>query len=98
GRVHGPPDTATRDRDLRQRGPGIEAPPSIPPEQERYRLFESVCAFLVNAARATPLVLVLDDLHWADKPSLLLLRHLVRRLGESPLLLLGPSRDLQPHP
>ncbi len=81
--------------ELLQRLPVIEPLPKIPPEQERYRLFESICAFLVNAARTTPLVLVLDDLHWADKPSLLLLRHLVRRLGESRLLLLGTYRDVE---
>jgi class 3 adenylate cyclase len=81
--------------DLAQRVPGIEAPAKVPPEQERYRLFEGVCTFLVNAARATPLVLVLDDLHWADKPSLLLLRHLVRRLGESRLVVFGTYRDVE---
>ncbi len=78
-----------------QRVTGIEAATKVPPEQERYRLFESVCTFLVSAAKATPLVLVLDDLHWADKPSLLLLRHLVRRLGESRLVVLGTYRDVE---
>src|SRR2546426_6670008 len=78
-----------------QRVTGIEAATKVPREQERYRLFESVCTFLVSAAKATPLVLVLDDLHWADKPSLLLLRHLVRRLGESRLVVLGTYRDVE---
>jgi eukaryotic-like serine/threonine-protein kinase len=81
--------------ELLQRMPGIEPPPKVPPEQERYRLFESICTFFVNAARATPLVLVLDDLHWADKPSLLLLRHLVRRLGDSRLVVFGTYRDIE---
>src|SRR5437867_4768230 len=81
--------------ELLQRVRSIEAAPTIPPEQERYRLFESVCAFLVNAAKATPLVLVLDDLHWGDKPSLLLLRHLVRRLGDSRLVVLVTYRDVE---
>ena len=41
------------------------------------------------------MVLVLDDLHWADKPSLLLLRHLVRRLGDSRLVVFGTYRDVE---
>ncbi|MFN8557062.1 MAG: AAA family ATPase [Dehalococcoidia bacterium] len=44
----------------------------------RYRLFDAVAGFLASAAGAAPLVLVLDDLHWADTPSLLLLRFLAR--------------------
>src|SRR5262249_9886373 len=40
-------------------------------------------------------VVVLDDLHWADKPSLLLLRHLVRRLGDSRLVVFGTYRDVE---
>jgi class 3 adenylate cyclase len=63
-------------------------------EQERYRLFESVSAFLVNAAAHQPIMLVLDDVHWADKPSLLLLQHLARRLSTSRLLIVGTYRDV----
>ena len=50
-------------------------------DAERLRLFEGVTTFLRNAARRQPLVLVLDDLHWADKPTLLLLQHLARELS-----------------
>jgi hypothetical protein len=49
----------------------IPEPGRAEPEEERYRLFESVCVFFVNAARIKPIVLVLDDIHWADRPSLL---------------------------
>src|SRR5262249_2134867 len=72
------------------------APPAgqPPPEQERHRLFESITTLLVNAAADTPLVLMLDDLHWADRPALLLLRHLLRRLGEARLVILGTYRDV----
>lgn len=81
--------------DLRERLPGLAPPPSISPEHERYRLFEIVCEFLSALARGTEsrgLLLALDDLHWADTPALLLLRHLARRIAEVPLLVVGAYR------
>jgi class 3 adenylate cyclase len=74
--------------------PDAPAAPTLEPEQERFRLFDSVSSFLINASRSTPLLIVLEDLHWADKPSLLLLQHLARRLGDCRLLLLGTYRDV----
>jgi predicted ATPase len=69
--------------------PGIPAASRPSGDEERYRLFESVSAFLINASRANPIVLLLDDLHWADAPSLRLLQHLSRRLADSRLLVVG---------
>jgi class 3 adenylate cyclase/DNA polymerase III delta prime subunit len=71
------------------------------PEQERFHLFEAVCAVLAEAAHLRPLVLFLDDLHWADPSSLLLLRHLARAAPSAPLLVLGtyrPSEVDEQHP
>ncbi len=71
------------------------------PEQERFHLFEAVCAVLAEAAHLRPLVLFLDDLHWADPSSLLLLRHLARAAQAAPLLVLGtyrPSEVGEEHP
>ena len=59
------------------------------------RLFDSVAAFLINASRANPIMLLLDDLHWADKPSLLLLQHLARRFKGSRLIVVGTYRDVE---
>jgi tetratricopeptide (TPR) repeat protein len=72
-------------------------PPPDPgsPEEARFRLFESITSFLKNAAQSQLLVLVLDDLQWADKSSLLLLQFLARQLGESHLLVVGCYRDLE---
>ena len=53
-------------------------------------------AFLKRVAAARPLVLVLDDLHAADEPSLLLLQFVARELGESRLLIVGAYRDVDP--
>ena len=65
-----------------------DLPPAPPLESEgaRFRLFDSMTAFLKSVAAARPLVLVLDDLHAADEPSLLLLQFVARELGESRLL------------
>jgi class 3 adenylate cyclase len=64
-------------------------------EEARFRLFDSVTSLLLAAARDRPIVIVLDDLHWADEPSLLLLRFAARELGSSGLLILGTYRDVE---
>ena len=71
----------------------LKPPPSLEPEAARFRLFDSISTFLKNAARNQPLMLVLDDLQWADQSSLRFLEFLARELGESRLLLAGCYRD-----
>ncbi len=63
------------------------------PETERYRLFDAVTSWLARIASGAPVLLVLDDLHWAAKPTLLMLRHLTRTEWSGPLLLLATYRD-----
>ncbi|KLO28530.1 hypothetical protein ABW16_12645 [Mycolicibacter heraklionensis] len=58
--------------------PDLSAPPRADPDTERYALFDAVVALLELASARAPVVLILDDLHWAAKPTLLLLRHLLR--------------------
>jgi len=91
----GAADVAKLVSEIRQRIPDLPEAPQGEPEQERFRLFESVTSFLVAASIATPLVLLLDDLHWADKPSLLLLQHLARKVPASRLIILGTYRDIE---
>ncbi|MCU1448319.1 MAG: ATPase, partial [Acidimicrobiales bacterium] len=62
-------------------------------ESDRYRLFEAVADLFAGIATDAPILLLLDDLHWADRPSLQLLQHLVRRTHEVPLLIVGTYRD-----
>ena len=62
---------------------------------QRHRLFEAVADALGRIARERPLVAVLDDLHWADPPTLLLLRFLVRSPSAPPMLLIGTYRDTE---
>jgi predicted ATPase len=80
--------------EVREKLPGLEPPPTLEPEQARFRLFDSITSFLRNAAQSQPLVLILDDLQWADTSSLLLLQFLTRQLGGSRLLVLGCYRDV----
>ncbi len=62
-------------------------------ETERFLLFEAVAGLLAAASQESPIVLVLDDLHWAGAPELLLLKHLVRSAEPMRLLVIGTYRD-----
>ncbi|MEA2182421.1 MAG: hypothetical protein QOF69_1606, partial [Solirubrobacteraceae bacterium] len=62
---------------------------------ERYRLFDAVATVLAEVARTRPMLLILDDLHWADKATLLVLRQVIRSAGEAPMLVLGTYRDTE---
>jgi class 3 adenylate cyclase len=93
----GASDIAQVVSEVRQRLPGLPEPPPMEPEQARFRLFDSITTFLRNAAKTQALVLVLDDLHWADKSSLLLLQFLARELRGARLLVLGTYRDVDIH-
>ena len=73
----------------------IEVAETTETEQSRFRLFDSLAAFLGDASRSRPTVVVLDDLHWADEPSLHLLSFIARRLADTGLLLVGTYRDVE---
>src|SRR5262245_829264 len=75
--------------------PDLPAPPPLDSEQARFPRFDAITTFLVRAAQTRPLVLILDDIHWADKPSLLLLRFLAREIAESCLLVVATYRDVE---
>ena len=81
--------------EVQEKLPGLGPPPSLEPEQARFRLFDSITTFLKNVAQSQPLMLVLDDLHWADHSSLLLLEFLSQEIATSPLLILGTYRDVE---
>ena len=73
--------------------PDLPAPPPLEPEAARFRLFDSLAGFLRAAAARRPLLLVLDDLHWADVPSLALLRFMSRELEGTGPLVVGSYRQ-----
>ena len=64
----------------------------------RLRLFEAVSALLDAVAAGRPLLLVLDDLHWAERPTIRLLRHLAARPQGAPRMIVATCRDTEAHP
>ncbi|MGH8990178.1 MAG: ATP-binding protein, partial [Acidimicrobiia bacterium] len=73
-----------------------DLPPALrsDPDSERLRLFEAVAGWVAAAGEADgPVLLVVDDLQWAAKPTLLMLRHLIITTGTLPLLILATYRD-----
>jgi class 3 adenylate cyclase/tetratricopeptide (TPR) repeat protein len=91
----GASDVASLVSEVRQRLPDLPGSGRPEGDEARYHLLESVSTFLLNAAAVHPIVLVLDDLHWADAPSLRLLCHLARRLPDSRLLMVGTYREVE---
>jgi predicted ATPase len=91
----GAADIAQVVSEIKERLPDLSPPPPLEPEQARFRLFDSVTTFLKNASKLQPLVVILDDLHWADKPSLLLLQFLARELKDASILVIGAYRDME---
>jgi DNA-binding SARP family transcriptional activator len=90
------PDLAQLLPELRELLPGLPEPPSLDSEGARFRLFDAVASFLRATAETQPLLFVLDDLHAADEPSLLLLQFVARELASSCLLVVGAYRDVDP--
>ena len=81
--------------EVRQIISDLNPPPELDPEQARFRLFDSIATFFRAASQNRPLILFLEDLHWADRPSLLLLEFFVRQLAESRILVVGTYRDVE---
>ena len=91
----GAADIAEAIPEIRDKLPDLARPPALEPDQARFRLFDSFITFFKRAAQTQPLMLVLDDLHWADKDSLLLLEFLARQMEGSRLLVVGCYRDVE---
>jgi len=72
---------------------GLGRPAATDPDTERYQLFEAVEATLRRVAREVPIVLLLDDLHWAGHQTVSLVRHLARTGPVDGMLILGTFRD-----
>jgi hypothetical protein len=73
--------------------PSLDAPRRPAGAGARARLFGAVTDLLAAAAKERPVLLVLDDLQWADDDTLLLMRHLVRHAGDAALLVVAITRD-----
>ena len=85
---HGPL-LATLAPSLRQKARGIAAAHEVPADKIREQLFKAVHEFLSGVQGAKPLLILLDDLQWADEATVLLLRDLALRINSSRMFLLG---------
>ncbi len=82
---------------LRVRYPDIPPNPTLDPQAEQQRLYESAFSFFVRLANQAPLLLVLEDMHWADGGTLALVRSLARRFRQThtPVLILLTFREVE---
>jgi class 3 adenylate cyclase/pimeloyl-ACP methyl ester carboxylesterase len=62
-------------------------------DSERYRIFDAFVDVIAQICSSRPLILLLDDLHWADKDTFLLLWHIIRSTRQLPLLIIGTYRQ-----
>lgn len=86
-------DVATIAPGVARRLGSVPVRPPLDGEAERIRMFDGIASVLLGAAAAQPLVLFLDDLHWADAPSLLLLQFAARRIAQAPMMIVVTYRD-----
>ena len=76
---------------------GVTPSPPVAPEEDRYRLMQAVASTLRKAADAQPLLIVLEDLHNADRGTLDMLTQVARGLSGARLLVVGTYRDVEVH-
>lgn len=91
----GAPEVAKLHPGLRRQFPDLPPPLEMPPDAERAYLFDCFGQFIERASRQQPLLLVLEDLHWADESSLLLLQQLAPQLGRLPVLVVATYRNVE---
>ncbi|HUR14441.1 MAG TPA: AAA family ATPase [Mycobacteriales bacterium] len=89
------PEVARMVPELRRRFPDIPEPLDLPPEQQRRYFFNAVASFIKRASERFPLLLVLDDVHWADVPTLLLIEHMAEQMPGMRVLGVGTYRDVE---
>ncbi|NQW18023.1 MAG: AAA family ATPase [Chloroflexi bacterium] len=90
----GAADIATFSNEIREALPQFT--PRAPleyPAPARFRIYESINRFLRTTAQEAPLLIVLDDLQWADGPSLAVLEFMASELADSQILVIGTYRD-----
>ena len=75
--------------EIRNMMPDVQSAPEIDPAQARFRLFDSITSFLNEIAISQPVILVIDDLHWADRSTLDLLEFVAREVSSKQVLIVG---------
>ena len=95
---HNAPDVALVVPQLRRVMPDLVSSTEMPPEQSRHLMFTGIAEFVARFAAQRATVLLLEDLHWADEATLMLLTFLAPRLASTPVLILGTYRDFAVQP
>jgi hypothetical protein len=79
---------------------GVDPPPPPPGDvespEDRFRMVDDMARAVLAAAGTGSLLVILDDVHWADEPSLFALRHLADHIGDARLLVVATFRDVEP--
>jgi len=75
--------------------PDLEPPPALQPDEERFRLLDAAARFFTALSARATVLLVLDDLHWADAGTALMMRHIARTCGQRRLLIAGAYRTTE---
>jgi eukaryotic-like serine/threonine-protein kinase len=83
--------------ELRQRFSDLSSIPNFDTYSEQQRIFESVTSWGAAIASKSPLLIFIDDIHWADSSTLFLIRHLARRLDNRPFIFLLTYREVELH-
>jgi class 3 adenylate cyclase/tetratricopeptide (TPR) repeat protein len=73
----------------------IPEPVALDKDEERFRLFDAVAQLLIEISARHPLVLMLDDLHWADRGTVAMLAHVAHFVPRNQMLLIGAYRDAE---
>src|SRR5262249_10059709 len=81
--------------ELRRLFPDIPAPVELPAQQQRRFFFNAYREFVERACRRGALAVVIEDLHWGDEPTLLLLQHVAQAISSLPILAIGTYRDVE---
>jgi class 3 adenylate cyclase/GAF domain-containing protein len=80
---------------LRKVLPGLPDAVPLQSDEERFRLLDGVAQLLLARSARTPMLLGLDDLHWADRGTVAMIRHLARFAPRHRLLVVGTYRDVE---
>ena len=89
------PEIAAIVPSLRRTYPDIPPLPEVPADQQRRLIFGGFLEYIRRGTQKSPVVYLLDDLHWADESTLQLLQHLAPHLASMRLLIVGTYRDVE---
>lgn len=92
---NGASDIAALLPEVHEKLPVLPPLPPLDPGEARFRLFDSLATFFKNASASSLLLIVLEDLHWSDRSSLMLWEFISKEISTSKVMLLGTYRDIE---